>query len=83
MDNDSTKPFEVIPNPALEQQQIKETTDLTVKLLDQRYPPPAKILRGVHPKSHGCVKAVFAVNRDLPESLQVGLFSRPGKTFDA
>ena len=41
------------------------------------------LLRGVHPKSHGCVKAEFAVNDDLDESLRVGLFATPGKTFEA
>lgn len=76
-------PFEYIQNPDLEAEQIAETTDLTVKLLDKRYPPPKQILRGVHPKSHGCVKATFTINPDIPSDLQVGLFAEPGKQFDA
>jgi hypothetical protein len=76
-------PFEHIQNPALEAEQIAETTELTVKLLDKRYPPPKQILRGVHPKSHGCVKATFTINADIPSDLQVGLFAEPGKQFDA
>lgn len=76
-------PFEHISNPDLEAEQISETTDLTVKLLDKRYPPPQQILRGVHPKSHGCVKATFTVNPDLAPEFQVGLFAEPGKQFDA
>lgn len=76
-------PFEHINNPDLEAEQIAETTELTVKLLDQRYPPPKKILRGVHPKSHGCVKASFTVNPDIAPEFQVGLFAEPGKQFEA
>lgn len=76
-------PFEHIQDPDLEAKQIAETTELTVKLLDKRYPLPKQVLRGVHPKSHGCVKATFTINHDIPSDLQVGLFAEPGKQFDA
>jgi Catalase len=80
-------PFEHIKNPDLEAKQIAETADLTVKLLNTRYrkpdQPPAPILRGVHPKSHGCVKATFTINADISPEYQVGLFAEPGKQFDA
>lgn len=76
-------PFERISNPDLEAKQIAETTELTVQLLDKRYSPPKQILRGVHPKSHGCVKATFTINPDIPPGLQVGLFAEPGRQFDA
>lgn len=76
-------PFEFISNPSDESAQIDEIADLTVKLLDKRYPASDKILRGVHPKSHGCVKAIFEINNDIEENLQVGLFSTPGKQFQA
>lgn len=75
-------PFEHIQNPDQEAEQIAETTDLTVKLLDKRYPPPEQILRGVHPKSHGCVKATFTINPDISPEFQVGLFAEAGKQFD-
>lgn len=75
-------PFEHIQNPDLEAEQIAETTKLTVDLLDKRYPPPKQKLRGVHPKSHGCVKATFTINPDIPPVLQIGLFAEPGKQFD-
>lgn len=78
-----TCPFEHIENPELEAKQIAETTELTVKLLDKRYPPPKQILRGVHPKSHGCVKATFTINPDLTPEFQVGLFAEAGKQFEA
>ena len=76
-------PFEHIHNPNLEARQITEITELTLKLLDKRYPSPKQILRGVHPKSHGCVKATFTINSDLAPEYQVGLFAQPGKQFDA
>ena len=90
-------PFEHIKNPDQEAEQIAETAELTVKLLDKRYPladdklkylsvnypPSIRTLRGVHPKSHGCVKATFTVNQDIAPVLQVGLFAEPGKQFDA
>ncbi len=76
-------PFEHIQNPELEAEQIAETTNLTVKLLDKRYPPPKQILRGVHPKSHGCVKATFTINSDIAPEYQMGLFAEPGKQFNA
>lgn len=90
-------PFEHIKNPDLEAKQIAETTDLTVKLLEKRYPLeekdrhflsqncPASIrtLRGVHPKSHGCVKATFTIDPYLEPKFQVGLFAEPGRKFDA
>ncbi|MFZ1546394.1 MAG: hypothetical protein WAT12_04765 [Candidatus Nitrotoga sp.] len=76
-------PFEHIQNSNLEAEQIAETTKLTVDLLDKRYPSPKQILRGVHPKSNGCVKATFTINLDIPPELQVGLFAESGKQFDA
>lgn len=75
------KPLE--SRPRQEPAQIDKTADLTVKLLDQRYPEPEKILRGVHPKSHGCVKATFEINAYLHKALRVGLFSTPGKKYKA
>ena len=74
--------FDNVPDPAGEPSQIQELAELTEKLLDMRYPTPDKILRGVHPKSHGCVKATFQINRDIDKDLRVGLFANPGK-YDA
>ncbi|MCZ6618023.1 MAG: catalase family protein [Gammaproteobacteria bacterium] len=74
-------PFEKIPQQ--EPGQIEEVADLTEKLQNKRYPKPERILRGVHPKSHGCVAANFEVNADIDQSLQVGLFSRPGAKYQA
>lgn len=83
MKDELNNPFEVITDPKLEQEQQEEIVDLTVKLLDKRYPEPKRILRGVHPKSHGCVEAIFEINKDIDKFLQVGLFSSPGKKYKA
>lgn len=40
-------------------------------------------LRGVHPKSHGCVVGALVINEDISPDLQVGLFSKPGKRYKA
>jgi hypothetical protein len=34
-----------------------------------------KMLRQVHTKMHGCVKATFAIEKDLPSELKVGVFA--------
>ena len=84
IDDTLTNHFEVIAETEMEQ--INETAALTVKLQNQRYQEPTKekpILRGVHPKSHGCVKAIFTIDKDIKENLRVGLFSTPRKEYQA
>jgi len=81
--NSLTCPFEHNENPELEAKKITEVAERTVSLLDSRYPAPEKVLRGVHPKSHGCIKACFEINEDIDSSLQIGLFTSPGKKHDA
>ncbi len=47
--------------------------------VEQDYPPgvrPAR--RDQHPKSHGCVRAEFIVESDVPERFRYGLFKNPG-----
>jgi catalase len=56
---------------------------LTLKLLKQRYGGNLPVLRAVHPKDHGCVKATFEVSAELPEALRVGVFAKPGRKYDA
>lgn len=38
--------------------------------------------RDAHPKSHGCMKASFAINENLPEELKVGVFDQE-RTYPA
>jgi hypothetical protein len=72
--------FEIVPPE--EADQIAEVIGLTRQLLEQRYPNGME-RRAVHPKDHGCVKASFTINADIPESYRVGLFAKPGQTYDA
>jgi hypothetical protein len=42
-----------------------------------------KMLRQVHTKMHGCVKATFAVEKNLPDELKVGVFAGTPKEYQA
>lgn len=78
-------PFETVP--AGEASEIDETAALTVDLQDKRADQDesqeGRRLRGVHAKSHGCVKAEFVVGDDIEEKYRVGLFAQPGKVHEA
>ena len=87
MDSDdecSTQPVDFERIPDMEDKWRKEITAMTVTLQDKRKSVQKdEILRGVHPKSHGCLEAEFAVNCDISPELQVGLFAHPGQCFRA
>lgn len=42
-----------------------------------------RVLRDAHAKAHGCMKAILTVNPDLDGALRHGVFSEPGKTWQA
>ena len=42
-----------------------------------------RVLRDAHAKAHGCMKAKVTVSADLDSSLQHGVLSEPGKTWQA
>lgn len=42
-----------------------------------------RVLRDAHAKAHGCVKAEVTVLADLSSNLQHGVFSEPGKSWQA
>jgi hypothetical protein len=42
-----------------------------------------RVLRDAHAKAHGCVKAEITVAPDLAANLRYGVFSQPGKTWQA
>ena len=78
-----TAKFQTIKQPECqEKQQIKEITDITEQLLNRRY-ADNKVLRAVHPKAHGCVKATFTINDDIDAKYRVGILSSPGKSYQA
>jgi hypothetical protein len=67
--------------PADEEQQIANIVELTIKQLEMRYPSPNRVLRGVHPKDHGCVRGEFRVLDDLAPELHEGVFASPGRVY--
>lgn len=69
--------------PAGESQQIQHIVELTIRQLQLRYPGEKPVLRGVHPKSHGCVAAEFEVLSNLPENLCEGVFAIPGRKYSS
>ncbi|MCZ6885955.1 MAG: catalase [Alphaproteobacteria bacterium] len=70
--------------PPAEKAQIEEIALLTPQMQEKRRPAQDDaVLRGVHPKSHGCVSAEFRVNNDIEDRFRVGLFADPGRIFDA
>ena len=69
-----------------EADEIDVIARLTTELQDKRKDLPkqkGKLLRGVHAKSHGCLKAKFIVNQDIDSKFQIGLFTKPGVSYDA
>lgn len=69
--------------PADEATNIAKIAELTIQQLERRYPGGCPVLRGVHAKDHGCVKARFKVDDNLPNDLRVGVFASPGREYDA
>lgn len=70
------------PSPE-EEAAIASIEQITLDKLAQDYPPNSKpVRRDQHPKSHGCVKAEFIINDNLPEKLRCGIFKQP-KTYQA
>lgn len=82
-DDNASVSIENIPNA--EASDIDKTTALTTRLQNLRAKNDAsqhgQTLRGVHAKSHGCLRASFAVGRDIAPELKVGLFEQSGKTY--
>lgn len=69
--------------PTAESAQIEGVVAATIQQLKNRYPGQKQILRGVHAKDHGCVKAVFEVDASLAPEYRVGVFREPGRRYDA
>jgi hypothetical protein len=74
---------EVEKIPPDEDARIDHVAYLTVQQLDRRYGAAPRVLRGVHPKDHGCVEARFSISPDLAPQLRVGLFREPGRDYRA
>ncbi len=73
----TTTDLEIIP--AGEDAAIRTVVEASRAMLPAEGGP---VRRGQHAKHHGCVRAEFVIEPDLPEPYRVGLFREP-KTFPA
>ncbi|MGB5378130.1 SRPBCC family protein [Muriicola sp.] len=55
---------------------IEEMMSEMIAQVDRMY-ADKKMLRQIHTKMHGCVKATFKVEGNLPDDLKVGVFKNP------
>ena len=82
----AVKALKVEEIPRSEKKMIAQISEMTKQLQIIRAKSDAlgqngEVLRGVHPKSHGCLVGRFTVNPKLRKRLRVGLFREPGRTF--
>lgn len=73
------------PDPAPVFIAVEEIGSASEAELDATYPEAthALVRRSAHAKAHGCVKATFRTDPELPQDLRVGTFSTPGQVFKA
>ena len=60
--------------PPGEADDIADISRVSDVILDKDRRP---VRRGQHPKQHGCVRAEFTVEDDVPDDLKVGIFREP------
>ncbi|KYF75907.1 hypothetical protein BE11_46595 [Sorangium cellulosum] len=64
--------------PPGEEDCIRRLTEDMKRSYEHAYPAGASpALRGVHPKSNGCVRAHFIIDDGLPDALRQGVFREP------
>ncbi len=67
--------------PQDEEQQTSDLTRLLMEKMEKDY-QHGKMLRGAHPKHHGCLRTQFVIEANLPQHLRVGVFTET-KTYPA
>lgn len=69
---------------AYEDKLTDETIELIKEFISRRFRQGRRpALRDAHTKDNGCVHAVFRVDPQIKSELQVGVFSEPGRTYNA
>ncbi|MGF6554870.1 catalase [Pseudomonas sp. S30_BP2TU TE3576] len=68
--------------PDAEAAMTQDIIQTAVRIVDQ-HRESTRYLRDAHAKAHGCVKAEVQVLPELPGELRQGVFSEPGKTWQA
>lgn len=62
----------------------KEIADLSVATLKKEAGAAKGLMsRDVHAKAHGCVRAKFKINADIPADYRAGVFADPGREYAA
>ncbi|MFZ0089738.1 MAG: hypothetical protein WAL63_09550 [Solirubrobacteraceae bacterium] len=69
--------------PVDEAEATSRVIGLVTQEMRRSYAATRPMLRGQHPKSHGCVKAQFTVAEGIPHDLRWGLFAEPGRSYEA
>lgn len=62
-------------------QAIDEIAAAAVAELAAAYPPGDLVRRAAHAKAHGCLRATFRVDPNLPPDLRIATFAHPGESF--
>lgn len=68
--------------PAGEAAMTQDIIQTAIRIVDQ-HREPTRYLRDAHAKAHGCVQAQVSVATELDPALRQGVFSEPGKTWQA
>lgn len=62
----------------------KEIADLSVaRLREMEAAKKGLMTRAVHAKQHGCVRAKFVIDKDVPAEFRAGVLAEPGKEYAA
>jgi hypothetical protein len=77
--DDQLELYKEYPHPAEETETAEKIVALMEGQMIKNY-KGGRMLRDVHAKAHGCVKAEFTVHSDIPVEFRVGVFKEP-KTF--
>lgn len=68
--------------PATEAADSQAIIEDAIRVVEQ-HRSDTRVLRDAHAKAHGCLKAQVSVASELPDNLRYGVFSQPGKTWQA
>lgn len=68
--------------PTGEAAMTQDIIQTAIRIVDQ-HREPTRYLRDAHAKAHGCVQAQVSVATELDPALRQGVFSEPGKTWQA
>jgi len=61
-----------------EEQIAEETAQLVLNSIKEKYRDGQRTLRDAHPFAHGCVRATFTVQENVPAGMKHGVFAAPG-----